>query len=246
MKTLLAHPNTHQPPPTKTKTPPPPQSTTSKGPLKPITGNLNTGGIPQTDSPTGTGRAPTNGTMSRSPSKTEFNPQDPAGGIVMITPAVTAGYQLYKVGDFVTWGWNYTNVQGTPTAIDLYVKCSEVSVPWTVTQNMSFADPGTFTWDTEAFQSAHVAHPLLTDEYTLIIADADGGLKATPQPGYFATANGAVFGLYLPKPYHDNGDGYQCASCSGAMSSLDSRALGVAVAMSAATVLSFTWFVVGF
>ncbi|KAL2129495.1 hypothetical protein VTI74DRAFT_7682 [Chaetomium olivicolor] len=221
------------------------QTATSGGPLEPITTNLNTGGLTRTGKATGTGRMSGNGTTTQAPKKTEFNPQDPPGGIVMVTPAATAGYQLYKIGDFVTWGWNYTNVQGTPTAIDLYVKCSKVPSPWTVTQNMSFADPGSYTWDTKAFQSAHVVNPLLTEEYTLVVADADGGISATPEPGYLAPANGAVFGLYEPQEYHDNGDGYQCASCSGAMSGLDNRAVGVAVVMSAATVLSFTWFVAG-
>jgi hypothetical protein len=163
----------------------------------------------------------------------------------MVTPGVFDGTQLYKIGDYVTWGWNYTNLQGTPTAIDVYVKCSKVPQPWTLTQNMSFTDPGTYTWDTEKFQKSNVANPLLTEQYTLVIADADGGISATPEPGYLAPYSLFYFGLYEKQEYHDNNDGYQCASCSGAGSGMDNRAVGVAVVMSAVTVFSFTWFVSG-
>ncbi|AEO69605.1 a1712a35-3b15-4d51-9b6c-1a5176de3cc6 [Thermothielavioides terrestris] len=217
-------------------------STSSGFPL--ITTNLNTGGITPTGS--GTAHATGNRTSSHAPKKTQFNPQDPAGSVVMVTPAATDGLQLYKIGDYVTWGWNYTNLLADPTAIDLYVKCSSVAQPWTVTQNMSFQEPGSFTWDTKAFQSSHVADPLLTEMYTLVIADADGGISATAEPGYLAPYSGFTFGLYEPQEYHDTGDGYQCASCSRAVSGLDRRAVGVAVVMSALTVLSFTWFVAGF
>jgi hypothetical protein len=224
-----------------------PQTTTSKGPPKPIFTDLNTGGLTESESATGTGKVTGNATTTRAPKKTEFDPQDPPGGVVMITPAPTDGYQLYKIGEYVTWVWNYTNVQATPTGIDLYVRCSKVPQPWTLTQNMSFAEQGSYTWDTKKFQTENVRNPLLTEQYTLVIANAEGGISATPEAGYFGTWSGFTFGMYEPQPYHDTGDGWQCASCSGAMSSLiDRRAFGVAIATSLVTVLSFTWFVVGF
>jgi hypothetical protein len=166
----------------------------------------------------------------------------------MVTPAITAGTQLYKIGDYVTWGWNYTNLQGTPTAIDLYVKCSKVPQPWTLTQNMTFASPGTYTWDTGAFQRENYRSPLPVEQYTLVIADADGGISATPEPGYLAPYAGFYFGIYTALPYSNSSDGWQCASCSGAAkgTGLDRGAVGVAVVMSTVTVLSFTWFVAGF
>lgn len=209
--------------------------------MEPITTNLNTGGLTRSATASGTG----NSTSSKPPKKTQFDPMDPPGSVVMVTPAPTDGYQLYKIGDNVMWEWNYTNLQGTPTAIDIYIKCSKVAQPWTLTQNMSFTDPGTYTWDTGEYQKSAVATPLLTEQYTLVIADADGGISATPEPGYLAPFSGFMFGLYQPQPYHDTNDGWQCASCSGAMPGLDNRAVGVAVVMSALTVFSFTWFVVG-
>lgn len=217
--------------------------TTTRGPPDPITTNLNTGGISQ--SGTRTSKETGKSTSSKPPKKTQFDPLDPVGGVVMVTPAPTDGYQLYKIGDYITWGWNYTDVQATPTGIDLYVSCSKVPQPWTLTQNMSYSRVGSYTWDTEEFQKSHVADPLIVDQYTLIIADADGGISATPEPGYLAPWAGFNFGLYTGRPYVDTADGWECASCNSAKSGLDNRAVGVAVVMSVVTVLSFTWFVTG-
>jgi hypothetical protein len=220
---------------------------TSEGPAKPKETNLNTAGITRTGSATETGSGGKgNATTTRPPKKTEFDPREPAGGVSMITPALTDGYQLYKIGDYVTWGWNYTSLQGKPTAIDVYVKCSRVPKPFTLTQNMTFEEPASFTWDTHAYETNNVGNPLLTEQYTLVIADADTGISATPEAGYLAPYSGFTFGLYERRKYDGDG-GWQCASCSGvAGAGVDGRAVGVAVAMSAVTVMSFTWFVAGF
>ena len=172
---------------------------------------------------------------------------DPAGSVVMLTPAPTEAFPLYKIGDYITWGWNYTNLQATPTAIDLYVKCSKVPQPWTLTQNMTWATKGEYTWDTKAFQTEHVENPLLTEQYTLVIADAETGPSATPEPGYLAPFSGFYFGLYKPMDYQDSGDGWTCASCSGARraTGLDVKGLGMALGMCVVKVVRFTWFVVG-
>ncbi|KAL2018918.1 hypothetical protein VTK56DRAFT_10285 [Thermocarpiscus australiensis] len=221
-------------------------TSTKHNPFQPITTNLNTGGITRSGAtPTGTGsRAHDNSTHTTA--RPTFDAQDPPGSVVMVTPAPTDGTQLYKIGEFVTWGWNYTNLLATPTAIDVVIKCSKVPQPWTLTSNMSFSEVGSYTWDTGAYQSSHVATPLLTEQYTLVIADADGGISATPEPGYLAPFSGFTFGLYEKQPYSDTGEGWQCASCSGAVSGLDGRAVGVAMLTSVLTVLSFTWFVAGF
>jgi hypothetical protein len=215
-----------------------------------MTTNLNTGGITQSPSGTGTGSGSfPSGTMSGNSSSTKdhsmYDPMSPAGNVVMITPAITQGTQLYKIGDYVTWGWNYTNVLGTPTAIDVLVSCSKASATWTLTQNMTWETLGSYTWDTGAYQSTAVASPLLVEQYTLIIYDADGGMSATPEAGYLSPYSGFVFGLYTPQPYTPLGE-WQCATCSAAISDMEKRALGAVVAMSVVTVLSFTWFVTGF
>lgn len=223
--------------PTGDTTPPP----TTKASV--IQTNLNTGGLTGgTASATGTQG---NSTRSSAPRKTMFNPVDPAGAVVMQTPNVFAGTQLYKIGDHITWGWNYTNLQAAPTAVDVLVSCSKASQTWTLTQNMTFATKASYTWDTAAYQSENVAKPLPVEQYTLIIHDSDGAVTSTPEPGYLAPFAGFIFGLYEPRKAVPLDD-FVCATCSGAMSDMERRVLGGAVIMSILTVLSFTWFVTGF
>lgn len=185
------------------------------------------------------------GSKSGNSTHSMFDARDPVGGISMITPAPTDGTQLYRIGDTVTWKWNYTSLQGTPTAIDVLVSCSVATETWTLTQNMTYEETGSFTWDTNAYRQTAVDKQLLTEEYTLIIYDADSSIKATVDPGYLGVFNSFKFGMYTPKPYQDLNE-WKCATCSGASSDLDRKALGFALSMSVITVLSFTWFVAGF
>ncbi|KAJ0297055.1 hypothetical protein COL5a_010770 [Colletotrichum fioriniae] len=202
------------------------------------TTNLNTAKLP-TGTETGTG---TKTGTSKSKS-TSFDDTDPAGGITMITPAATAqSINLYKIGDYVTWGWNYTNLQASPTAIDVLVSCSSMAQTWTLTQNMTFAQPASFTWDSSV-QATDPSAPLRNDEYTLVIYDAESSVSATAQPGYLGVYSSFKFGMYKAQEYKPLNE-WNCATCSAA-SGLDSKALGMAVGMSILTVASFTWFVAG-
>ncbi|CAK7206749.1 hypothetical protein SEUCBS139899_009555 [Sporothrix eucalyptigena] len=222
--------------------------------------NLNTGaqvtstatgkqtGKTTTGKTTATGTGKDSGSDSNSTAAathTTFNAADPAGSIVMLTPSTTADLELYKIGDYVTWGWNYTNLQATPTAIDILASCSFATRTFTLTQNMTFETLGSYTWDTGAYQSSHLAAQLLTEEYTLIIYDAESSVSATAEAGYLDTFDGFTFGLYAGQSYTPLADGWTCATCSGAMSDMEKRALGFAVTMSIITVLSFTWFATG-
>ncbi len=121
----------------------------------------------------------------------------------MVTPAPLAPTQLYKIGDTITWGWNYTNLQGTPTAIDILASVASVSRTYTLTQNMTFSTRGSFTWDTKAYQTLEsvVANPLPVQQYTLVIFDADASVTDTPDAGYLGTFEGFTFGMYTPQPY---------------------------------------------
>ena len=165
----------------------------------------------------------------------------------MVTPALTDGSQLYKIEapTPITWAWNYTSVQGKPTAIDVLVSCSVASATWTLTQNMTYEPQATFTWDTAAYQRKAVDQRLLTEQYTLIIYDADGSPTGTAEAGYLAPFDGFLFGLYAKQPYQNLSE-WDCVTCSAAPGDLDRGALGFALSMSLITVLSFTWYVVGF
>ncbi len=168
----------------------------------------------------------------------------------MATPAITDGSTFYKIENPtpITWVWNYTKVQADPTAIDVLVSVSNTNVKatWTLTQNMTFEEPqATFTWDTLKYQTEHVEKKLITEKYTLVIYDSDGNPTSNAEAGYLAPFNGFQFGLYTTLPYHNLSE-WDCVTCSAASGDLDRKAIGFAVSMSAITILSFTWYVVGF
>jgi hypothetical protein len=161
----------------------------------------------------------------------------------MVTPAATLGSQLYKIGDNITWAWNYTNLLAPPTAIDVLVTISSTQV-WTLTQNMTFSTDGAFTWDTHDYAATAVGTPLLTDLYTLVIYDAQSAVTAQGEAGYLAPYEGFQFGMYQTQTYTPLPQ-WVCATCNAAISDTERRVLGFALTMSIITVLSFTWFVTG-
>lgn len=174
---------------------------------------------------------------------TQYPPESPPGNVVMQTPNVFAGSALYKIGDFVTWGWNYTNILGTPTAVDVLISCSTASETWTLTSNMTFKTSAEYVWDSSV-QATDVAQPLPVAMYTLIIKDSDAAISTVPDAGYLGTFSSFTFGLYTPQPYVDFPQ-WHCDACNAALSKFDHQVLGFAVTMGLVTVLSFTWFVSG-
>ncbi|TEA13210.1 hypothetical protein C8034_v005030 [Colletotrichum sidae] len=203
------------------------------------TGNLNTadGTARRTGTVTGTVTGTSKATAT-------FDINDPSGGVKMIEPATAGGaINLYKIGDYVTWKWNYTDLQASPTAIDVLVSCSSLSQTWTLTQNMTFAQPASYTWDTSV-QATDPAAPLRNAQYTLVIYDAASSVSATAVPGYLGVSNPLQFGMYSGLPYQNLSD-WKCPGCESGASTVDNRALGMALGMSILTVASFTWFVAG-
>ncbi|PHH92815.1 hypothetical protein CDD83_4724 [Cordyceps sp. RAO-2017] len=197
-----------------------------------------------TAEPTESGKTSGTRTKGGKPTHTGFAIDAPPGGVNMLTPAPNVEpTPLYKMRDHVTWGWNYTSLLGTPTAIDVMVSCSTASETWTLTNNMSFTTMVNYVWDTSV-EADSVEKPLLNAMYTLIVKDSDADMTAPPEPGYLGTYKGFTFGLYSPKPYTPYPD-WTCTGCSDASSLLDRQALGLAVVMSIVTFLSFTWFVAG-
>jgi hypothetical protein len=163
----------------------------------------------------------------------------------MMTPAVSSGQQYYKIGDFVTFGWNYTSLSATPTAINVMATCTANQQLYTIAMNQTITNAtNAVTWDTHGYQATAVQNPLLTQTYTLLIYDAAGGVSATAQAGYLAVFNSYTFGMYSPQAYTPLGE-FKCATCSGALGDMERRALGMVLGMGALSVLSFTWFVGG-
>jgi hypothetical protein len=188
----------------------------------------------------------------------------------MVTPGVFAGAQYYKIGDHVTFAWNYTSLEVTPSYIDVLASCSINSQVYTIAANQSVAPTGAVTWDTGDYQATATV-PLLTETYTLVVMDAALDMSATPQAGYLGVSDQYTFGMYVPQPYTPlNGKRlallslylyptsinkladyccvaeFKCATCNAALSAHDRQALGLVLGMSVITILSFSFFAGGF
>ncbi|KAK7398489.1 hypothetical protein QQX98_012120 [Neonectria punicea] len=219
------------------------------------TRNLNTAKVEtdtDTASETGTatgkkGKSTATGKKNKSDSEethTTFAADDPAGGVTIMTPITTAqATPLFKIGDNVNFVWNYTSLQGTPTAIDVLISCSSASETWTLTSNMTFETLVDFVWDSSV-QATDVDAPLPVELYTLIIKDSDATITDTAEPGYLGVFSGLKFGMYTGKPYTPLAD-WTCVGCSGGPPKIDHHAAGFALTMSIITIASFTWFVAG-
>ncbi|KAE9965715.1 hypothetical protein BLS_007438 [Venturia inaequalis] len=174
---------------------------------------------------------------------TSYDGSEGLGSVVMVTPSALAGSQYYKVGDYITWGWNYTNVQATPTAVDLWAYCSAAKATYTLASNMTYDEKGKFTWDTAAY--ATQAPQLGTNSYTLSIADAAIGMSSSKGAGYLNPVAMYTFAMYTPQPY-TNYSSWTCATCSSGAGNLTPKnTWSFLGGMASVTVLSFTWFATG-
>ncbi|KAI9646687.1 hypothetical protein NHQ30_004684 [Ciborinia camelliae] len=182
---------------------------------------------------------------SRSGNSTSYDATYPAGGISLLTPAATST-AYFKIGDYVTFVWNYTSLEATPTAVNVMATCKANAQLYTIAMNQTVPSNATqaVTWDTGAYQSTAVGNPLLTETYTLIIYDAQSSITAASEPGYLSVYDTYAFGMYAPQPYTPLTD-WVCATCSGALSDMEKKALKLMFGMGVVTVLSFTWFVTG-
>jgi hypothetical protein len=118
----------------------------------------------------------------------------------MVTPAAIAPSQYYKIGDYVTFAWNYTSLSVTPSGIDILASCSLNQQLYTIAMNQSVGPTGAVTWDTGEYQATATV-PLLTETYTLVIYDASQDITSIPQAGYLAVQDQFQFGMYSPQPY---------------------------------------------
>ena len=162
----------------------------------------------------------------------------------MMTPNPFLGEQFYKVGDYVTFGWNYTSLSVTPTAIDVFASCASNNQMYTIAMNQSIhGTAGAVTWDTGDYQ-ATASIPLLVATYTLVIYDAAKDVTAIPSAGYLGTFDQYYFGMYTPQPYTPLAD-FTCATCGGSASMHERQALAVLLITATITMMSFTWFAGG-
>lgn len=137
---------------------------------------------------------------SKTKSKSKsVDPRLPAGGVSMLTPDNRAT-TYYKVGDHVTFVWNYTSLSVTPSAVNVVASCSLNSATYTISGNMSVEETGKVVWDTKKYQ-ANATVPLLTATYTLFVYDIDGEPGDSAKAGHLGSQIGYNFGMYLPQSY---------------------------------------------
>ncbi|KXG53801.1 uncharacterized protein PGRI_008510 [Penicillium griseofulvum] len=184
---------------------------------------------------TKTGKNKTTATTSIS-----IDPAAAAGGVSMITPA-SSSTTYYKIGQDVTFVWNYTSLSVTPSAVNVVASCSLNSMKYTLSSNMTVKQTGSVVWDTGKYQKSATI-PLLTASYTLIIYDADKEIGDAATAGHLSSQNGGyVFGMYTPQAYTPLNE-FKCATCSGAMSETSRLAIKFTVGMAVITFASFSWF----
>lgn len=192
-----------------------------------------------TASITGGNRGNSTRTSSGSTKSTPVDPRLPAGGVSIISPAVTAGSQYYKVGDTVTFEWNYTSLSNTPSAVDVFATCSLNQATYTITSNMTVEATGRVLWDTGDQNEYTAGFPVAT--YTLYIHDAARDPTQVASAGDLAAYNQLRFGVYTGQPYTPLNE-FKCSTCSAALSMYERQALGVLGVTVALTVVSFTVF----
>ena len=165
------------------------------------TGAANSKGSAETKASSGASK--TKGDASKTTKKSAktsaVDPRLPPGGVQMLTPDTTAATTYYKVGDYVTFGWNYTSLSVKPSKIDVYVTCTANSATYTIANNASYQPTGHAVWNTSADATGKA--PLLTDQYTLVIHDAAKDVTARASAGYLDTYEQFVFGMYTPQAY---------------------------------------------
>lgn len=150
---------------------------------------------------TGTKDSDTATKTDSSSSSTSIDPRMGAGGVSMLTPSTQGATSYYKIGENVTFGWKYTSLAVTPSAINVVASCSMNEGIYTISSNMSVEETGKAVWDTSQYQ-ANATVPLLTATYTLYIYDAEKDMTDTSaKAGHLGSLNHLSFGMYVPKQY---------------------------------------------
>ncbi|KAF8338636.1 hypothetical protein F5887DRAFT_982147 [Amanita rubescens] len=148
----------------------------------------------------------------------------PAGSIVITQPPQTAtSYFKLAPSQTVTIAWNFTDVLVTPTSLTVSAVCDNGNTYAVGPTNGIIPGSATsVTWDLYSYQQANPATQLVQGTYTLMIW-GKGGPNAQLSPGQLAPNNNLRFAIYTPQAYTPLGSGWQCAICSGSLSSYTSH-----------------------
>lgn len=222
--------NAATPNPSDQITTPAPTQTSSEGSSISVTGS-------SSDSSSASGSSGSSGsqtaqtspgsTTTSNTAPTSFSANLPPGGVSMLQPNIMSPSSYYKIGNYVTFAWNYTSLSVTPTAVDILATCTANQHTYTLALNQTVPANGTqaVTWDTGDYQATATV-PLLTETYTLIIYDAAKSVSSTPSPGYLDTFDTFQFAMYTPQPYVNMSE-YTCVTCSAGVSTIERQSVAV-------------------
>ncbi|KAF5383197.1 hypothetical protein D9615_004933 [Tricholomella constricta] len=177
-----------------------PQPTNNQPPNTNTNNNQNTNANPQPST-----------TLTRIPASA------PAGLLTITQPPQTAtSYYKIAPSNLVTFGWNFSYVLVTPSALTVSAVCDNGNTyPVGPTDGVI---PGTATevvWDLFSYQQHNPNTPLAQATYTLNIYDQRGP-GAGRAPGHLQANTGLKFALYSPQAYTGLADGWTCTTCNAA------------------------------
>lgn len=162
-----------------------------------------------TPPPTNTNSNTNSNTVSASTTtRSKIPVTDPAGLLTITQPPQTAT-SFYKIApsQLITFGWNFSYVQATPTHLTVLAGCDNGNTyPVGPTDGII---PGTATevvWDIFSYQQNNPNTPLAPTTYTLSIWD-DRGPNAGRAAGFLQANTGLKFALYSPEAYTGLADG---------------------------------------
>lgn len=98
--------------------------------------------------------------------------------------------------NYITFGWNFTDVIASPTSLTLQAYCSANGFTYPVGPTQGLAgDTTQYAWNPYDYEQGQGANPLAEASYTLRIFD-ERGYGAAPTAGYMRPYAGTVFAMY--------------------------------------------------
>ncbi|EGO05355.1 hypothetical protein SERLA73DRAFT_174471 [Serpula lacrymans var. lacrymans S7.3] len=141
-------------------------------------------------------------------------------GAISITQPPMQSTSYYKIApsEYITFGWNFTDLYVTPTSLTVSAVCENGNTyPVGPTNGIIPGNAQSVVWYPYGYQTANPSMPLAQASYTLHIW-GDSGPSAAAQPGYLSPNSGLEFAMYTPQAYTPIDSGWQCAGCSGSAS----------------------------
>ncbi|KAG6333143.1 hypothetical protein ID866_5939 [Astraeus odoratus] len=158
-------------------------------------------------------------------------PANAAPGQIVFTQPPLQSTSYYKIasGEYITFGWNFTELYVTPTSLTVSAVCENGNTyPVGPTDGVIPGNAQSVVWYPYGYQTANPNLPLAQASYTLHIW-GDSGPSAAPTAGYLEANSELQFALYTPQPYTPLASGWQCAGCSGALAQLAAHPASVAL-----------------